>query len=230
VTALNEAGLSESFTIDGEDVRLPNALDGNVRLRQAVEECFNGRMRVTGAWDGEYLPDVADVWEFLISYHLDDQESSTISFLEELRTAGGVHTLAFWKKRSYLYTVPAGQVYFYLPRPDAYNHAGRSAAGYKAEVKINGTPMAAGDITYPGTVTSGTSVAAGDVAISTTTTTHPDSGAEVTLFKFGSGVITTGDLVRVSYHPLFNVAVGDVSTRFELVGREDKQVFLVEVS
>jgi hypothetical protein len=150
--------------------------------------------------------------------------------IEELRTAGGSHTLAWWKKKKYRYTGREGQTVIYLPRPDAYTkgYSDHNDADHKAEISINGTPIT---VDYPGVeVTEAYSATAGHVAISSISMVHPYSGKTVMLAKFGSA-LSQYDIVRVEYYPLFNFAVRQIADRpfSNLIGREDKAIFLVEV-
>jgi hypothetical protein len=219
------------LTIDGTSVILPMRYEPKYMLRQAVSETATGRRRLDTPYDGVGLPDVLDVFSAVLDWTLGDDQSSTIAFLERLRTMGGTHEFADWKQKAYRYTATAGQTVFYLPRPDAYSEgiSGHNTSGYKAEVYIDNVAVAT--VNY-GTVTSGTSVAAGEVSISTTATTHPTSGATVALFKFGTAC-DAGDIVEVRYYPLYSCVVEDVPTQpfsGEQPGREDKSLLLVEVN
>lgn len=227
---VNEGGLDIDVTIDGTAVVLPTSLDPRIVQRKSYQETYNGLMRVDVPYDGVGMPDQPDRYEFSLDYGLDDTVAATIQFLEELRTAGGVHTFAYWKKRTYKWTSSSGQVVFYLPRPDAYSkgYSGHSdATRDKPVVKVNGV---AKTVDTGSNVTSATSVSAGHVAISNTPVAHPDTGKTVSLFKFGD-VLAFGDIVRVEYHPLFNVDVKEVTQKpFQIMGREDKFLLMQEVS
>lgn len=232
---ITDAGLKDTdLTIDGTSIHLPAMFDIDPGLRQSVEQTFNGRRRVDVPYDGVGLPDQPDLYDFHLRWVLDKHFATEIAFLERLRTKGGAHLFAYWKAIEYQWTATSGQTVFYLPRPDAFgrSYSGKTGGDYKAVVKINGVAMAASDVTYPGTVTAATSVASGDVAISTTSTTHEESGATVALFKFGDA-LDAGDLVTVEYNPLFNVCVMEVVTD-PFVGEqpfvENKTLRLAEVN
>jgi hypothetical protein len=232
VTILSEAGVYDGPTIDGTDTVLSKSLDMRPTLLQTIEETLSGRRPGDAQYQGTGLPDQADVFEFMLEYDLDSQFATTISFLETLRTQGGYHDLALWKKRIYTYTATSGQAVFYLPRPDAFasGYTGHTADSWKATVKVNGVAIAAADTLYPGAVTSGTAVAAGKVAISTVAVTHDEAGTRVALFKFGTAR-AAGDEITVEYHPLFRVIVSEVSTKpFQIVGREDKVLIMQEAA
>lgn len=225
------AGLRDpQLHIDGTALTIPRVLYPRPTLQQTLSQVMSGCYKMDAAFLGYFLPNVSDVYDFELHYDLASGLETEISFIERLRTAGVSHTLAYWKKIPYRYTGISGQAYFYLPRPDAYNHAGNSGDSYKAEISVNGTPIAAADTLYPGAVTSGTSVNAGQVKISTVSVAHPDSGRTVILFKFGT-VPGAGALIKVDFHPLFNVLVDDVETSPFVSDRpftEDKSVRLLE--
>ena len=198
-------------------------------LLQTIEETLSGRRRVDAQYQGTGLPDQADSFEFMLEYDLDDQFATTLTTLETLRTQGGYHDLAVWKKRIYTYTATSGQTVFYLPRPDAFSsgYTGHTANSWKAVVKKNGVAQT---LQYQASVTSGTAVTAGEVWISNTSVTHPKAGTRVALFKFGTALVA-GDEITVEYHPLFRVIVSEVSTKpFQIIGREDKTVILSEAA
>lgn len=234
---MSGASVSEAFptdpdvTINGTSVKLPRIFQFIPTVRASIEQTFNGRKRVDVPFDGDGLPDQPDLFDFMLDWSLEDSYTE-IAFLERLRTRGGVTTFVFWKKLEYRYTAVAGQVVFYLQRPDAFSqsYAGKTAVGYKAVVKVNGAAI--GTVNYPGAVTAATVVAAGEVSISTVSVAHPQSGATVALFKFGTAP-GAGAIVTVEYHPLFNVFVTGVPTApftSEGVGHEDKVLFLTEVN
>ena len=198
-------------------------------LLQTIEETLSGRRRVDAQYQGTGLPDQADSFEFMLEYDLDDQFATTLTTLETLRTQGGYHDLAVWKKRIYTYTATSGQTAFYLPRPDAFSsgYTGHTANSWKAVVKKNGVAQT---LQYQASVTSGTAVTAGEVWISNTSVTHSEAGTRVALFKFGTALVA-GDEITVEYHPLFRVIVSEVSTKpFQIIGREDKTVILSEAA
>lgn len=227
---INQPGVVDNATIDGTDVALSKVLDMRQELLQTVERMLSGRVRVDAHYQGTGLPDQADWFEFMMEYDLDSSFATTLTTLEKLRTQGGYHNLAIWKKRMYSYTATSGQTVFYLPRPDAFasSYSGHTADSWKAVVKVNGAAIAAADTLYPGAVTSGTAVAAGKVAISTVAVTHDTAGTRVALFKFGTALVA-GDVVTVEYHPLFRVVVLEVATKpFTVIGREDKSLYMQE--
>jgi hypothetical protein len=232
MTKANESGLDVDITLDDVSYSLPNLFDPAHTLRQSIQEDSSGMFRVDAAYDGGNaggLPDQPDRYEWALDYNLDDNYATTIAAFEELRTAGGIHTFAYWKKKKYRYTARSAQQVFYLSRQDAYakGYAGHNAAGDAAVITVNnGAPTT---IDYgPGEITSASVVASGHVAISTVPVQHPNSGKWCALFKFGDA-LNQFDLVRVEYYPLFNVAVRELVDRpFQLVGREDKTLHLVE--
>lgn len=210
--AVRVAGLrDQDITIDGVSVKHPHTLYPRPTLMQALSQTASGGYRLDIVHGGDFLPNVGDIYDFTLAYDLDSQYEDEIDRYERLRTSGVVHTLCYWKKLAYRYTGISGQAYFYLPRPDAYGHAGKIADSYKAEVKVGGVAISAANTLYPGAVTSGTSVSAGQVKISTVPVLHPLSGRMVTLFKFGS-VPASGAIIEVDFHPLFNVFVDNVDT------------------
>lgn len=212
-SGISNAGLLDAnLHINGTSITLPALVDVDSAPRQSVEQTFNGRRRVDVPYDGAGLPDVPDLFDFHLRWTLDKQYSTEIAFLERLRTYGGTSILAYWKKHEYRYTAQSGQTLFYLPRVDAFTkgYTGKTADNYKAVVKVNGVALSAANTTYPGAVDSGTSVSSAQVAIGTAAV-HPDSGATVSPFKFGTAK-SQGDIITVEYHQLFNVCVMDVQT------------------
>lgn len=231
MTTVAESGRFH-FMIDGTDLTLPSQLDERNELMLAVQESGTGRRSVEIPYQGDGLPDVSDRYEWAVDWQLADEsvDGTTITFLERLRTAGGTHVLTDWKKRVYKYTARSGQVFFYLPRPDAYgrDYAGYAGSEFKAVVTVNG---ASKTVAYQNVVGSGESVTAGNVKIAKVATTHPESGWSVCTFKLGDNP-GAGGIVLVEFVPLFNVYVTGVPTKpFESASiREDKTLFLLEVN
>lgn len=224
-------GLFSAPTIDGVDLLgMPRTMQAIPRLLQTVDETMSGRKRLDIHYQGDKLPDVLDAWEFIIEYGIDSQYLALATQLEELRTDGAVHEMAFWKKRPYRWTATAGQTSFYLPRPDAFSkgwagHTDQSLWG--ATVKVNGVSKS---VAYKASVTEASTVTPEDVWISNTAVTHPSSGGRVALFKFASAP-GVGAKVVVEYYPLFRVVVTDVATApFDRVGDEDKTLMIAEVA
>jgi len=230
MTTASEAGLDIHFTLDGVNYPLPNSFEMPATLRQSESMSFNGMVRIDVPYDGAGMPDQPDRYEWSLDYNLSDIESVTVAAIEDLRTSGGVHLFSPWKKRKYRYTARSGQQVFYLPRPDAFSksYAGHTSAADKAVISVNGTNIAT--VNYLASVSEGTVVAAGEASISNEALQHPESGKRTAVFKLGTAPLS-GWIVRVEYYPLFYVCVREVTDKpFQMVGREDKTLRLVEVS
>lgn len=232
MSGIAEPGLFSTFTIDGVDVQIPNTYDSRNTLRQAVSETSGGRVRLDIPYDGVGLPDALDTFEWAFDYDIDDTNSAIATTLETLRTAASIHLFTDWKKKIYRWTATSGQTVMYLQRQDPYglSYAGHTALTEKATVKINGSAISEPNTLYAVT-TSGTSVAAGKVSISTVTMAHPDSGAIVNLFKFGTA-LSASDVVTVESHQLYRVIVTGVPTKpfSSFAGREDKALVFLEAA
>jgi hypothetical protein len=213
------------YALNGESLRMSKLAEVRITRRESFTETASGRKRTHRVYDGAGLPDVLDSMEFALEWDLTDEQSDTIVQLEKARAGAGPHRFIVWKRRYARYTAAAGQTVIYLPRPDAYNEgiAGHTAAADQAVVTVNGIAV---PVTYT-TVTSGTAVDTGEVWISSTSTTHPDTGATVTLAKFGDELAANDD-VLVEYCPVFLTQISDASDSFDLVEREDKSIVLVE--
>jgi hypothetical protein len=238
---VTQAGLRDNdFTIDGVSIKVPSVFDFNPRRRQSPSTVANGLRRVDLPDDGIGLPDAADVFDFALKYQIGTStsgiEDPDLNVLEKLRTMGGSHAFVCWKKFRVIFTTYAGQVVFYLPRADAFgrSYSGKTATTYKAEVTVNGVPIAAANTKYDfATVDAATVVGVNDVQISTgNAIDHPDAIiTRVAPLKFGASIApTAGQQVIIDYHPVFNVLVDSVSTQSfaDAVGREDKQMVLLE--
>jgi hypothetical protein len=228
---VSSAGLRDSdLHIDGTTLRLPWSIEVYNPPLQTLTPTGSGRRRVDIPYRGAGLPDHAEVFDWLLRWDIDDQYATELAFLEALRVNPSTHTLCYWKKYLARYTAKTAQTVFYLPRVDAYtqSYSGKTGSDYKAVVKVDNVAIAT--VNYPGAVTSATSVTAGQVSISTVSTTHPESGEELSLFKFGTAP-GRGAIVTVEFHPLFNCAVDKLETSpFEKTGREDKALYLAEVN
>jgi hypothetical protein len=238
-----QAGLRDNdFTIDGVSITVPSVFDFNPRKRQSVSTVANGLRRVDLPDDGVGLPDAPEVFDFSLKYQLGTSTSGIeppeIDILEKLRTMSGSHSFVCWKMFRVIYTTYAGQVLFYLPRPDAFGrgYANHNTTPYKAIVTVNGVTIAAANVKYDfATVDGATVVGVNDVQISTgIAIDHPDGIiSRVAPFKFGSAIApTVGQQVIVDYHQFFNVIVDSVTTEAfaDRIGREDKQIVMLEAA
>ena len=232
---VNQAGiLDQDFNIDGTALTVPGELDITPMQQYAPFQFLSGFTIVSVPYRGAWLPDQPRSFQFSLRYQLSTDNGADIAFLEGLAAAGGVHTLVLWKMFRYQYTMPAGQSWFYFPRPDAYskNYANKADAKYQAIIKR--TPLGGATTTptvsYKASVLSTDTVTAGQVWISNTAVLHPDTNQNVALFKFGTAATLT-EIVTVDFHPLFNVYATQVLTQpFTRVGREDKDLYLIEVN
>jgi hypothetical protein len=237
---VTQAGWRDNdFTIDGVSITVPSVFDFNPRKRQSVSTVANGLRRVDLPDDGIGLPDAPEVFDFSLKYQLGTSTSGIeppeLDILEKLRTMSGSHTFVCWKMFRVVFTTYAGQVLYYLPRPDAFVklYTGKTGDKYKAIVQPNGGLILPADTLYPGgTVTSATVVNPGQVKISATEIDHPDGiMSRVAPLKLGTP-LAAGQQLIVDYHPLFNVVVDSVSTQSfaDAIGREDKNLVILEAA
>lgn len=170
----------------------------------AVIEMLNGRRRVNAPYRGSGLPDI-----------------------------GGTHTFTFWKYFRYTFTAIAGQQYIYLPTCDAFSmgYSGKTVqADFGINVSTPDTTYALGKKVYKNSVLTSDVVTADEVWISKATAAHPDSGANTALVKWGTP-LTVGGTVTVEYIPLWNVAATRVPPKaFDIPGREDTSLYLIQVN
>jgi hypothetical protein len=132
------------LNIDGTKLSLPTILTPTRTIRQMISATLAGRGRVDAWYDGDSLPDQPDHYDFVLQWWLSDQYTNEISFLSDLAVSGGSHTLAYWKKYRARYTAKSGQLYFYLPRPDAFSksYLGKTdQSQYGAVVSVNAAPF-----------------------------------------------------------------------------------------
>jgi|SRR5581483_4948268 len=237
-STVSQAGIRDAdVNIDGTAIVVPLTVSiQNPPLYAAFQTMLNLPIIQIPYW-GDGLPNQPDAFQFGLNWELSDDSAdqvAALSFLEGLRTAGGTHTFVLWKQFRYTYTLRAGQTVLYLPRPDAYSksYAGKTGSQYKAAIKrgaVGGT-LSGVTVQYKSSVTAATAVDAGEAWISNAASVHPDSGKNVALFKLGTAPVAP-ETLTVDFHPLFNVFPTSVLTQpFTRPGREDKDLYLIEVN
>lgn len=229
-----DPGLINPVWIDGVQFLLPPTFEVHDTLKQSLSPSA-GRPRLDTWRYGDGLPNVPDLFEWVLTYDLSVQHADTIAQLGRLRTKGGGHLFVDWKQREYTWTARSGQQFFYLPRQDAYSlaYSGKTGNEYKAVAyrKVAATGVeSAMTVVYKATVASGDTVTAGELWISNATETHPRAGFTVAAFKVGT-TLAIRDEIRIAFFAAYPVAVIDVpKVPFEIVGREDTALYLAEIA
>lgn len=227
---IGKPGIRSGVWIDGDYKHVgPKVWTINSTLRQAVFEAMNATQIVTGAYDGDGLPAVLDNFTFEFPFDLDSNFEDLAAALETLRTAGGVHTLAFQKAFLYTYNLRAGQTMFWM-RGDA------AAQGFisfddpdlTANVVIPDSSEPAPTTVYKTTVSTGDSVPADEVWISKQVSRHP-SGKYLAFCKLGTAPSTRAAMTVASFQ-LFRVVVTGLPRQYPHAAMEAATLLCAETN
>lgn len=215
---VTDNGFREHFTIDGTTFSsFPAQFEPTRTIKQAFFPTASGRSTVSSLYRRAGDPNQLD--EFVFPVELESLGSTDKTVLEKLRRDGLPHTLAIWKPEIWTYTASQGQQMFYLPRKNAATVLGRAtsgSAGYPLTFTVNDVSKT---VAYQATVTSASAVPADTAWVE-------NDGFDL---KYGTA-LTVGDVVRITYYPLFRVMVDEDRSRIVSTRRQIETIVFREIN